>query len=199
MGQMIAQLTGTVNLLQPDKRSLILVVHDVGYKVFVPTTLCEQWQVGQTVTVFTHHYVREDLMALYGFVSLADLELFERLISVNGIGPKAALALLSQLSSQELRNAIIQGDLLTLTRTPGIGKKIAERLVMELKQPLLEAGEAISLSDQSGAQDIVDALQNFGYSQHEIRSVLQHIDRTQAVGMQIKAALGYLSQHGRTR
>lgn len=195
---MIAQLTGTISLLQPEKRSLILVVHDVGYKVFVPSTLGEGWQVGQTVTVFTHHYVREDLVALYGFASLADLELFERLISVNGIGPKVALALLSQLSSQELRGAIIHGDILTLTHTPGIGKKIAERLVMELKQPLLETGEAVTLADQPGAQDIVAALQNFGYSQHEIRSVLSQIDRTQTVSVQIKAALGYLSQHGRT-
>lgn len=196
---MIAQLTGTISLWQADKRYLILVVHDVGYKVFVPTTLAEQWPVGQVVTIFTHHYVREDLMALYGFASLADLELFERLISVNGVGPKVALALLSQLSSQELRSAIIHGDLLTLTHTPGIGKKIAERLVMELKQPLLETGEPTVLVDQSGAQDIVAALQNFGYSQHEIRSVLSHIDRTQTVSVQIKAALGYLSQHGRTR
>lgn len=197
---MIAQLTGTAAVLRPDKRYLIVVVHDIGYKVYVPASLCEQLPAGQTVTLFTHHYLREDMSDLYGFTRLEDLDLFERLISVNGVGPKVALTLLSQLSSAELRAAIIHGDLLLLTQAPGIGKKIAERLVMELKQPLLEmaADVAILPGGDAGSSDVAVALQNFGYSTNEIRSVFSQIDRTQPVSTQIKAALAHLSQHGRT-
>lgn len=198
---MIAQLTGTVARVHPEKRYIVLVVGDIGYKVFVPTTVFEQVMVGHSTTVHTYHHLREDASDLYGFRELVDVDMFERLIGVAGIGPKVALTVLSQLSSSALRSAIVGSDLALLTQVPGIGKKIAERLVLELKQTLLETDMSIATTpDQSQAQDVIAALQNFGYSSAEIRSVLMQVDRTATVSAQIKAALGYLSQpHGRAR
>ncbi len=193
---MIAQLTGIIARLHPVKRFLVINVHDVGYKVYLPLRWCEQLKVGEKITVHTYHHIREDTADLFGFSILAEVELFEQLIGVAGVGPKAALALLSQFSGEELRAAIIHGDIVLLTQTPGIGKKIAERLVMELKQKLLTGSLDEALTDGSSATgDVLTALQNFGYSPAEIRSVLQQIDRTAEVDQQIKSALAYLSRH----
>lgn len=193
---MIAFLNGQVLQVQPVRRSIILRVGDVGYKVFVPTAICDPSLLNHTISLFTYHVVREDADDLFGFREPADLELFERLLSVSGVGPKVALALLSQLSALELRSAITQGDLLTLTSVSGVGKKTAERLVVELKQTLLEGSDDFAALP-SASIEVANALQGLGYSTSEIRVALQQIDRDADVGAQIKTALAWLSRHGK--
>ncbi len=193
---MIAYLTGSVLQVQPAKRYIIVRVGDIGYKVFVPAALTDPALLQQTVSVYTHHVVREDADDLFGFREPAELEMFERLLSVSGIGPKVALALLSQLSVIELRAAITQGDLLQLTGVSGVGKKTAERLVVELKQTLLEGAEDFAALPTSTAE-VAGALQGLGYSNVEIRSALQQTDRAAEISVQIKTALAWLSRHGK--
>lgn len=193
---MIAFLTGQVLQVQPARRFIILRVGDIGYKVFVPVTLADPAMVQQTVSVYTHHVVREDADDLFGFREPAELEMFERLLSVSGVGPKVALALLSQLTVAELRTAITQGDLLQLTSVSGVGKKTAERLVVELKQTLLEGAEDFAALPTTSAE-VASALQGLGYSTNEIRLALQQIDRGLDVSTQLKASLGWLSRHGK--
>lgn len=193
---MIAFLHGQVLQVQPARRSIILRVGDIGYKVFVPTDISDPNLLNHTISLYTYHVVREDADDLFGFVESADLELFERLLSVSGVGPKMALALLSQLSAAELRSAITQGDLLMLTSVSGVGKKTAERLIVELKQTLLEGAEDFAALP-SVSVEVASALQGLGYSTNEIRVALQHIDRGLDVSAQLKTALVWLSRHGK--
>jgi len=193
---MIAFLTGSVLQVQPARRFIIVRVGDIGYKVFVPAALCDPTLLNQTVSLYTHHVVREDADDLFGFRETAELDLFERLLSVSGVGPKVALALLSQLSALELRSAITQGDLLQLTSVSGVGKKTAERLVVELKQTLLEGAEDFAALPSTSAE-VASALQGLGYSTNEIRLALQQVNRALDVSAQLKASLAWLSRHGK--
>lgn len=190
---MIAYLQGIIQWLQPDKKTIIIVVHDVGYKVIVPTTVLSQCQVGQTVTIYTYQHVREDSLELFGFAQMPDLQMFEKLITVSGVGPKVGISLLSQYSAQELARAIMSGDTAMLTQVSGIGKKIAERLVLELKQAFTD--DALIENMSGGVTgEVVGALQALGYSSTEIRSVAQELDHAASVAIQVKQALALLSR-----
>lgn len=165
---MIAFLRGQVVDKQPDR--LIVDVHGVGYEVHVP--LSTYYNVGEqgadlALRIYTH--VREDALQLYGFLTPLEQELFERLIGISGIGPKLALAVLSGIESSELIGSIQRGDIARLTRIPGVGKKTAERMVLELKDRLAKmaavpAPTIESLSPQDRLKDdLVSALVNLGY------------------------------------
>lgn len=165
---MIAFLRGQVVDKQPDR--LIVDVHGVGYEVHVP--LSTYYNVGEqgadlALRIYTH--VREDALQLYGFLTPLEQELFERLIGISGIGPKLALAVLSGIESSELIGSIQRGDIARLTRIPGVGKKTAERMVLELKDRLATMAAAPaptieSLSPQDRLKDdLVSALVNLGY------------------------------------
>lgn len=185
---MIASLHGTI---QSVHSYIVIEVHGVGYKVHIPQTVLELCQVGATIDVFTHQYIREDALDLYGFSSEAELNMFEQLISVSGIGPKAGLALLSQFSAEDLQRSIMSGDTTLLTKVSGIGKKTAERLILELKGSItdLEIGaHGTSLSEAA------NALEQLGYSSNEALVVLQQIDTSTSVEEQIKAALTLLGR-----
>ncbi len=189
---MFAYLRGTIQLLQPLKRSLVVVVHQLGYKVYVPNPILSSAQVGSDIELYLHHVVREDVDDLYGFNTAADLDVFEQLISVSGVGPKVGLALLSDLAAPAIRQAIIDGDKTLLTQVSGVGKKTAERLILELQPSMLATGDLVT-GDSSTT--IVSALQQLGYSTTEIRSVLQKLDKQADVEQQLKQALNLLS-HG---
>ena len=174
---MIAQLSGTVARIAA--AYIVVDVQGVGYKVFVPVTVIESLPpLGSPVTLVTHMLVREDDLSLYGFEGDLDLRLFELLLTVSGVGPKAALALLSALPAQSLANSIAQDDIRTLTRVPGIGAKTAQRMVLELKDKLSQIGLEIQtgLLSVDGtmkapkltlADDVVSALVNLGYNKAE--------------------------------
>ncbi len=131
---MIGCLTGTVRALEVPM--VLLDVNGVGYEVDTPLSTFCQLQAGQTVTLWTHLVVREDAQLLYGFMDTSDKVLFRTLIKVNGVGPKLALSILSSMSSAMMIQTIDMEDVTTLTRIPGVGKKTAERLVIELRDKL---------------------------------------------------------------
>jgi Holliday junction DNA helicase RuvA len=158
----IAFLRG--KLLEKEPSRLVIDVNGVGYEVFVPlTTFTSSPNAGSDVAVEIHTHVREDTIALFGFSSRQERRVFERLISISGIGPKLAITILSGGSVEGLVGAIRHGDLARLTSIPGVGKKTAERIVMELKDKLQEfAAEAPKPVVET---DVVSALQNLGYPQ----------------------------------
>lgn len=164
---MIARLSGTVLEKHPNR--VVVDVNGVGYDVQVPlSTFYGLGDAGAAVALRVHTHVREDLIALYGFASALELELFERLISINGIGPKLALAVLSGIDPGELVRAIRTQDVARLTRIPGVGKKTAERIGLELKDRLPLAGGAPGTAPDDGESgglrdDLLSALSNLGY------------------------------------
>lgn len=165
---MIARLKGT--LIEKSPNRIVVDVGGVGYDVLVPlSTFYTLGDAGSGVTLRVHTHVREDVIALYGFGTGLEQDLFERLISVSGIGPKLALAVLSGIDSGELVRAIRTQDVARLTRIPGIGKKTAERIGLELKDRLahvLQPAAAAAPEDSSGDQrrdDLLSALTNLGY------------------------------------
>jgi Holliday junction DNA helicase RuvA len=164
----IARLKGT--LIEKSPNRIVVDVGGVGYDVLVPlSTFYTLGDAGSGVTLRVHTHVREDVIALYGFGTGLEQDLFERLISVSGIGPKLALAVLSGIDSGELVRAIRTQDVARLTRIPGIGKKTAERIGLELKDRLahvLQPAAAAAPEDSSGDQrrdDLLSALTNLGY------------------------------------
>ncbi len=138
---MIAHLRG--KLAQKDSARVIVDVHGVGYEVFIPlTTFSALPDIGSDVSIDIHTHVREDIIALYGFSTRRERAIFEKLMTISGIGPKLAVTILSGGSVEDLVTAIKRGDLPRLTAIPGVGKKTAERIVLELKDKLGEFAEA---------------------------------------------------------
>jgi Holliday junction DNA helicase RuvA len=167
---MIGQLRG--QLLQKKPNHLILDVQGVGYDIQIPlTTFYELPDEGQEVILRIHTHVREDMLALYGFKTQREKDLFLKLISISGIGPKLAISILSGAQVEELAHAIAQGDLSRLTAIPGVGRKTAERLVLELKsqisQFLVPESAQVSRTQEkldTLQEDIISALVNLGYA-----------------------------------
>jgi Holliday junction DNA helicase RuvA len=166
---MIAALRGRI--LEKTPNRLVVDVQGVGYEVHIPlSTYYELGGDGTDVHLRIHTHVREDVLNLYGFLTELERQMFERLISVSGIGPKLAVAVLSGLETRELVGAVQRADVARLTTIPGVGKKTAERIVLELKDRLVtlaavtveEAAPALSESERLRA-DLVSALQNLGY------------------------------------
>jgi holliday junction DNA helicase RuvA len=164
---MIAHLSGT--LLEKHPNLAIVDVHGVGYEVMIPVSAFSSLpEKGQPVRLFIHTHVREDALSLFGFLTAGDKALFEKLITVSGIGPKLAITALSGLQSDDLVAAIRSGAIEQLVRIPGVGKKTAERMVLELrdKLDLMGAPGRTSESPKSsfGAteEDVISALMNFG-------------------------------------
>ena len=166
---MIARLTGTVLEKHPNR--IVVDVAGVGYDVLVPlSTFYGLGELGAAVSLRVHTHVREDVIALYGFATALEQELFERLISISGIGPKLALAVLSGIDPGELVRAIRSQDVARLTRIPGVGKKTAERIGLELKDRMPQAAasgpgqtEGAAPGDDLRA-DVLSALLNLGYN-----------------------------------
>jgi Holliday junction DNA helicase RuvA len=164
---MIAHLSGT--LLEKHPNLAIVDVHGVGYEVTIPISAFSSLpERGQPVRLFIHTHVREDALSLFGFLTAGDKALFEKLITVSGIGPKLAITALSGLQSDDLVAAIRSGAIEQLVRIPGVGKKTAERMVLELrdKLDLIGASDRAAASPKSsfGAteEDVISALMNFG-------------------------------------
>lgn len=165
---MIAHLRGRILEKHPNR--IVVDVAGVGYEVFVPlSTFYGLGDAGIEVALRIHTHVREDALVLYGFATLLEQALFERLIGVSGIGPKLALAVLSGIEPPELIRAIERGDVARLTAIPGVGKKTAERIVLELKdrlphaQIVAEAGGDAPPAPSSVRDDVLSALLNLGY------------------------------------
>lgn len=162
---MIAYLRGRIFEKSPSR--LVVDVGGVGYDVFVPlSTFYELGEVGSPVALRVHTHVREDALVLYGFATRLEQSVFERLIAIGGIGPKVALAVLSGIESAELVRAVEQGDVARLTAIPGVGKKTAERMVLELKDRLPRVAASTAPGELPASalrDDLLSALINLGY------------------------------------
>src|SRR5215470_10307337 len=162
--QMIAHLRGTLLAKHPNQA--IVETHGVGYDVVISVpTFSELAANGQEVALHIHTHVREDALSLYGFLRLSEKHLFEKLLTVSGIGPKLAITILSGMPVDEMVGAIRGGDVARLTRIPGIGKKTAERMVLELrdKLPAATGAQEISAAASPVEEDVLSALVNLGY------------------------------------
>lgn len=189
-----------------DEDRAIIDVGGIGYEIRVSGETLQRLSaegIGAHVKVYTYFYLREDQVALYGFLSREDLALFRKLITVSGIGPKGGLALLSVMGADDLRFAIITGDVKMISRAPGIGKRTAERLILDLRDKLAKEAEAADIApadilsaapgaekrEDSPASDALEALVALGYSRSEAaRAVRKCADAgdTEAI---LKAAL----------
>ena len=174
---MIAHLTGTLHEKQLQR--LIVDVGGVGYDVMVPlSTMYAIGDPGSRVALRIHTHVREDALQLFGFATTLEQTLFERLISISGIGPKVALAVLSGIEPAELTRAIRSSDYARLTRIPGVGKKTAERIFLELKDRMPDAGAAEPAPAGAGddvRDDLLSALTNLGYQRSSIEKTVDKV------------------------
>jgi holliday junction DNA helicase RuvA len=167
----IAQVHG--RLLRKGPQEAVVDVGGVGYRVTIPlSTFYRIGEPGDEVTLLTHTHVREDALALFGFLTATEQTLFERLIEVSGVGPKLAVSILSGIEAPDLVAALRASDVVRLTRIPGVGKKTAERLVLELRdkvQGLAAAEEPAPAAAAAGSakEDLVSALLHLGYSRPE--------------------------------
>jgi len=190
---MIGRISGTI--VHRGDGIVIVDVSGIGYLVYVKQATLDEIQKSKTdsVTLWTHHAVRENSAELYGFLHRETLEFFELLLTVSGIGPKSALAILNVAPVPTLRSAIASGDATHLTKTTGIGTKRAERIVMELKDKFeLAEGET---SEHQDVSDVIEALKSLGYSQKEARDALQKLPKdTVSAGEKIKQALKILGR-----
>ena len=199
---MFAYIKG--NLDTKTNAFVIIDVQGIGYRIFMSSRAIESLgEIGDTVKVYTHYYVREDNISLYGFNSQEELRMFELLISVSGIGAKSAIAMLSQISSYDFALAVISNDVSKLVKVPGIGKKTAARIILELKDKLkteetIEKDEQLNvvIEDNNKNNEAVAALQVLGYSKKEIEKVFEKIDiNGLAIEEIIKQALKYLGRN----
>ncbi|HPA25786.1 MAG TPA: Holliday junction branch migration protein RuvA [bacterium] len=173
---MIAYLSGLIKF--KTEKSIVLDVHNVGYEIFLSQQNLEKNKLGVEKSFFIHLHMREDSLELFGFETEEEKRFFELLISVSGVGPKSALAVLSMAKLNELKQAILKNDATLLRKVSGIGQKTAERLIVELKNKLREFAlndEDKNNSHQAGS-DTFNALESLGYSTNEIREALRQID-----------------------
>ena len=173
---MIGRITGT--LLGIDQQTALVDVGGVGYEIECPiSTLCELPTAGQTVTLLTHFIVREDAQLLFGFLTHDDRESFRILIKISGVGPKLAVGVLSGLSGEELAAAVERDDVATLTRLPGVGRKTAERLLVELRGRMTSTGHTQSLVAASPIEEAVLGLIALGYKETEARKAINALPK----------------------
>lgn len=199
---MIGKLRGKIQFISRDQ--LIVDVHGVGYLVSVPTSTAAQLMDGNDGTLLVYTQVREDAIVLYGFATSREKEVFELLNTVSGIGPKLALSVLSTLSPDSFCQAILEGNLKTLTTVPGIGKRTGERLIVELRDKVAKSFVPAGISpmfdkgDSEVAKDALEALLALGYSSLEAETVLSQLqlDGTESTEAVIRKALGFLVKVG---
>ena len=173
---------------------LTLDVNGVGYEVAVTTSDFENSQLGEERKFYTYHAIRENAEDLYGFTSLAAKKIFELLIGVQGVGPKAAMAILSLAEAEEVRNAIANADAAFVAKASGVGKKTAERVIVDLRDKVgipsrYGATETAATEVNVEADEAVDALIALGYSLKEATQALEKVDKTLPVAERVKLAL----------
>lgn len=189
---MIAHVSGIV--AEKFNSSVIVDVHGVGYEVAVALGDYESALLNESVKFYTYHHIREQSQELFGFSSLAAKKLFELLITVQGVGPKAALAILSLAESEVVRNALANGDVVFITKASGVGKRIAERVVVDLQDkvgmPLRTDASVIGLSQQLGHSDeALEALMALGYNLADASKALEGVPMDLSTADRVTQAL----------
>ena len=206
---MISYIKGPLTAIEEDV--IVVEAGGVGMGIHVPLSVLDRLPgIGREVTVYTYFHVREDAMSLYGFLNRQDREMFRQLIGVNGVGPKAALGILSTMTPDDLRMAIVTGDAKAISRAPGIGPKTAQRLILDLKDKVSmeEVLGNLALPSDGGAsaalgtigmgeaaKEAVQALVALGYSNMEANKAVKQVEVTETMTAEdvLKASLRYLS------
>lgn len=189
---MIYSLRGKV--IQLDTKSITLDVNDIGYKIYLTADTINTLHIGLTLTLFTYLAVRENSLDLYGFIEERERFLFELLISISGIGPKGAINILSAINSSSLINAIQTGSTSHLIKISGIGRKTAEKIVLELKDKIGNIVGKDNKIDLHSDADAIEALKMLGYGTEEARESLKKISKDiKDTGDKVKAALKVLN------
>ena len=199
---MIGFLRGRVAYTFPDY--CFLDVHDVGYRVFISHQTRNQISVDTEVMLYIHTHVREDAILLYGFFSQEEYDLFQHLIGISGIGPKVAQGILSAITANDFYHLIHRKDVKAITKLPGIGKKTAERIILELKDKLSDtsfdvsdaADDMAALEDAMGdmVSEAIEALLSLGFQQSEVQSVLKKKSDWESTEEIIRYALAELQR-----
>lgn len=190
---MISRIEGPV--VSINEKFAVINAGGLGYKVYATPETLGRLEVGQNGILWTHLAVREDALDLYGFPDQEEQEFFEMLIGISGIGPKGALGTLGAASVDTLKKAIGSGDTSYLTKMSGIGRKTAEKIVMELRDKLKAHGGAENAKSLRSEDDVMEALRSLGYSQAEIREALKQIpDEVKDISMRVKEALKILGK-----
>jgi Holliday junction DNA helicase RuvA len=191
---MIGSLEGTIDFL--NSPYAIVKVGGVGYKVLLPATLISRLKINQKINLFTYTYVREDALELFGFESFENLKLFENLIGISGIGPKTAINIFSFGDKNEIVEAIIKADVDFFTAIPRLGKKNAQRIIIELKSKMGGLGDLdLTEEDRKAHGEIIEALVTFGFTSREAKEAIKAIkDQGKTTEEKIKLALKYLGK-----
>ena len=191
---MISFLEGKIELKA--EKFAIINVGGIGYKLFCgQETLKKIPEKGGAVKLWTHQHVREDSLELYGFLQYAELEFFELLIQISGIGPKGALGILAIAPLDTLKKAIAAGDTSYLTRVSGIGRKTAEKIVLELKEKLAGRGVGVEAPELKDEADALEALVSLGYTQRDARDALALVSKeTKSVEKRVREALKHFGK-----
>ncbi|HEV8601482.1 MAG TPA: Holliday junction branch migration protein RuvA [Patescibacteria group bacterium] len=172
---------------------IILETGGIGYKIYLTPIVLVPAKVGQDLSLVIHTYVREDQITLYGFVRLAELEFFELLLTVSGVGPKSAIGIMSLAGLEMIKSAIVSEDPSVFTKVSGIGRKTAERVIVELKEKLKSEVDSSPVAQEHS--DAVDALLALGYSQQEARDALKKVPKElSSLSDKVKLALKNLNK-----
>lgn len=174
---------------------IIILTNGVGYKVFVPIDIISSSTLDQKISLFTYTHVKEDALELYGFPTFEDLAMFELFLGVSGIGPKTALSIFSNGKLPKIKEAIVKGDVDFFTTVPRLGRKNAQKIIIELRSKLGSLGE-LDLSAEGGeTKEIIDALKSFGFSTTEAKEALKSIKGIEGdTSDKIRQALKYLGK-----
>lgn len=201
---MYAYIKGEIADISDD--NLVLECNSIGYNIRIPLSVAQRLPgIGATVKIYTYTSVREDAFNLFGFLSKDDLEIYKKLIAVNGIGPKGALSILSAMSADDLRYAIVSGDAKAIAKAPGVGNKSAERIILELKDKIglrLSTDEgmdfipAADVPENNAANEAIEALIALGYTPTEALKAIKRLEVTQDMdsGVVLKQALKVISK-----
>ena len=200
---MISYIKGTLEFLGED--FIIVENNSIGYEIKIPLSVIPNLpHIREEVKIYTYLYVREDAMLLFGFLSMDDIDVFKKLLSVSGVGPKAALGVLSTITPDDLRYAIICNDDKTIAKAPGIGKKTAQKLILELKDKFnikdiyrshKEDYENTNIVNMDNKNEAVEALVTLGYTQTETAKAISGINEYDSTEDLIKKALKILAKY----
>lgn len=188
---MISYIKGLVKFKEQD--FAIIVANDIGYKIFASERDLAHFSEGDMAEFFTYHYVREDDVRLYGFVDREDQKMFELLFSVTGIGPKSAMGILNAAPTNAIRSAIARSDISLLTKVSGVGKKTAERVILELSSKVADIDFGDKITDETS--DAMEALMSLGYSRAQSFEALKKVPETTTdLGEKVRLALKNLGK-----
>lgn len=185
---MIGYLEGTIKFASTGK--VILFANGIGFTVHVPSNL--NFLEGQTTSLYIHTHLREDDLSLFGFQTPQDLDIFELLLTVSGVGPKIALAMLTSSTEENIKKAISESNLAFFASISGIGKKTAQKIILDLKSKIGKGD--VNMDKLEGNSELVDSLLALGFQKMEITAVYSKIDSSLPLGAQVKSALSLLKK-----